>query len=96
MELKGDPPSHNSFSDLFNGLDPEQPSTAITNFAKTLAAALPRDQVAADGKVLKGATIDASKKSPLHLAQMFEPRTGLVLGQVKVDRKSNEISKNAI
>ena len=44
MELKGGPPSHDSFSDLFNALDPEQLSAAMTNFAKTLAAALPKDR----------------------------------------------------
>ena len=48
--------------------------------------------MAVDGKVLKGAIMDASKKSPLHLVQAFEPRAGLVLGQVEVDGKSNEIT----
>ena len=92
MELKGGPPSHDSFSDLFNGLDPEQLSRAMTNFAKTLVSALPKDQVAIDGKVLKGAIMDAKKKSALHLVQAFEPGAGIVLGQVKVDGKSNEIT----
>ena len=90
MELKGGPPSHDSFSDLFNGLDPEQLSGAMTNFAKTLAAALPKDQVAIDGKALKGAIMDAKKKSALHLVQAFEPGAGIVLGQAEVDGKSNE------
>ena len=35
MELKGGPPSHDSFFDLFNGLDPEPLSTAMTNFANS-------------------------------------------------------------
>ena len=90
MELKGGTPSHDSFSDLFNGLDPEQLSTAMTEFAKTLVSALPKDQVAIDGKVLKGAIMDAKKKSALHLVQAFEPGAGIVLGQAEVDGKSNE------
>ena len=92
MALKGGPPSHDAFSDLFNGLDPEQLSKALTEFAKRLLAGLPADQVAIDGKVLKGAMMDAAKRSPLHLVQAFEPGVGLVLGQVKVDGKSNEIT----
>ena len=52
----------------------------------------PADQVAIDGKVLKGAILDASSKSALHLVQAFEPGSGLVLGQIKVDGKSNEIT----
>ena len=88
LELKGGPPSHDSFSDVFNALDPEQMAAALTEFAKTLLAALPSgpaDQVAIDGKVLKGAILDASSKSALHLVQAFEPGAGLVLGQVKVN-----------
>ena len=90
MELKGGPPSHDAFSDVFNVIDPEQLSGAMTDFAKTLAGALPQDRVAVDGKALRGAIMDAKKKSALHPVQAFEPRAGLVLGQVKVDGKSNE------
>ena len=49
MELKGGPPSHDPFSDLFNNLDPKQMATALAEFAKTLLATLPShlvDQVA--------------------------------------------------
>ena len=62
----------------------------MTKFANALLAALPSDQVAIDGKALRGAIMDASKRSALHLVQAFEPGSGLVLGQVKVDGKSNE------
>ncbi len=95
LELKGGPPSHDAFSDLSDALDPEQMAAALMEFAKMLLAALPgdpADQVAIDGKVLKGAILDASSKSALHLVQAFEPGAGLVLGQVKVDGKSNEIT----
>ena len=83
MELKGGPPSHDAFSDVSDTLDPEQLSTAMTEFAKTLAEALPgdpADQVAIDGKMLKGAILDALSKSALHPVQAFEPGAGLVLG----------------
>ena len=65
MELKGGPPSHDAFSDLFNSLDPEQMAVALTEFAKTLLTALPIDlvdQVAIDGKVLKGAILVSMPK----------------------------------
>lgn len=92
MRLEGGPPSHDAFSDLFNALDPEQLAAALTEFAKAWLAALPDDQVAIDGKVLRRAFADASKRSPLHLVQAFAPGAGLVLGQVKVDSKSNEMT----
>ena len=90
MALKGGSPSHDAFSDLSDALDPEQLEVAMTKFANALLAALPSDQMAIDGKVLRGAILDASKRSALHLVQAFEPGSGLVLGQVKVDGKSNE------
>lgn len=36
IALKGGPPSHDSFSDLFNSLDLEQLSSAVPEFARTL------------------------------------------------------------
>ena len=90
MALKGGSPSHDAFSDLSDALDPEQLAVAMTKFANALLAALPSDQMAIDGKVLRPAILDASKRSALHLVQAFEPGSGLVLGQVKVDGKSNE------
>ena len=56
----------------------ETDGAALTEFAKTLLAALPGgtvDQLAINGKVLKGMILDASSKSPLHLVQAFEPRS---------------------
>ena len=90
MPLKGGAPSHDAFSDLFNALDPEQMAAALTAFAETLLAFFPDDQIAIDGKALRRSFKDASERSPLHLVQAFAPGAGLVLGQVKVDGKSNE------
>ena len=67
LELKGGPPSHDAFSDLFDALDPKQMAVARTKFANALLAALPSDQVVIDGKVLRSAILDASKQSALHL-----------------------------
>ena len=92
MPLKGGPPSHDAFSDLFNALDPEQLGAALALFAKQLLAALPDDRAAIDGKALRGAFADASARSPLHLVQAFAPGAGIVLGQAKVDGKSNELT----
>ena len=92
LELKGGPPSHDAFSDLSDALGPEQMAAALTEFAKTLLAALPGEQVVIDGKVVKDAILDASRKSALNLVQAFAPGSGLVLGQAEVDGKSNEIT----
>ena len=44
-----------------------------------------------DGKALRRSFEDAASRSPLHLVQAFSTHAKLVLGQVEVDGKSNEI-----
>ena len=50
------------------------------------------DAIAIDGKSLRRSFADAAARSPVHLVQAFAARARLVLGQVKVDGKSNEIA----
>jgi predicted transposase YbfD/YdcC len=84
-------PSHDAFSDLFNALDPKgfQPVMArlLGDFARNL-----KGVIAIDGKALRRSFDKASGKSPLHLVQAFAAEARLVLGQVAVDEKSNEIT----
>lgn len=91
MSLEHGIPSHDAFSDLFNALDPVgfQPvmQRLVDRFADELDGV-----VAIDGKCLRRSFCRASGKSPLHLVQAFSSRTGLVLGQIAVDDKSNEIT----
>ena len=86
MRLEHGPPSHDAFSRLFRMLDPV-PFAAV--WAKALEAAGVR-QIAIDGKALRRTFSKASELSPLHLAGAFAPESGIVLGQVAVDGKSNE------
>ena len=44
-----------------------------------------------DGKVLRCSFEDATRRSPLHLVQVFAADGKLVLGQIEVDGRSNEI-----
>ena len=46
--------------------------------------------VAVDGKTLRGSTVDDSR--PVHLLAALDHDTGTVLGQRRVEAKSNEIS----
>lgn len=91
MDLEHGIPSHDAFSDLFKALDPAgfQPvmQRLVDRFADELDGV-----VAIDGKCLRRSFCRASGKSPLHLVQAFCSHTGLVLGQIAVDDKSNEIT----
>ena len=50
------------------------------------------DVVAIDGKTLRRAFTKGGKKGAIHMVNAWSSHNHLVLGQVKVDAKSNEIT----
>lgn len=92
MTLKHGIPSHDAFSDLFNALDPGSLQRVLLRLLEDWAAVLDGDVIAIDGKALRRSFADASARSPVHLVQAFAAEARLVLGQVKVADKSNEIT----
>ena len=95
MRLEHGPPSHDAFSRLLRMLDPVPFAAALARFAADWAKALEAEgvrQIAIDGKALRRTFSKASELSPLHLVNAFAPESGIVLGQVAVDKKSNEIT----
>ncbi len=91
MTLAHGIPSHDAFSDLFNALDPANFQQAMLRLAEGFAREL-GGVIAIDGKCLRRSFDRASGTSPLHLVQAFATQARLVLGQIAVDEKSNEIS----
>ena len=85
-------PSHDAFSDLFNALAPGGLQKVLLRLLEDWSAVLDGDVIAIDGKSLRRSFADAAARSPVHLVQAFAARVRLVLGQVKVDGKSNEIA----
>ncbi len=91
MTLEHGIPSHDAFSDLFNALDPENFQQVMQRLVADLAQDL-EGVIAIDGKALRRSFCRASGKSPLHLVQAFASKARLVLGQIAVADKSNEIT----
>ena len=91
MTLKHGIPSHDAFSDLFNALDPLRLQTVLMRLVEGFADQL-GDVIAVDGKTLRRSYDRARKQSALHLVQAFATHSRLVLGQVAVEAKSNEIT----
>lgn len=48
--------------------------------------------MAIDGKALRGSNHKNTAKSAIHMVSAWGRENGLVLGQIKVDEKSNEIT----
>jgi predicted transposase YbfD/YdcC len=85
-------PSHDTFGRVFAALDPTAFETAFLGWVQALAAATAGQVVAIDGKTLRRSHDRANGQGPLHLVSAWASANHLVLGQVAVDAKSNEIT----
>jgi len=83
--------SHDTFSRVFRLLDPEQFGACFIEFMRRFAQ-VSAGVVALDGKTLRRSFDRAAGKSPLHLVSAWAVDQRLVLGQLAVDDKSNEIT----
>ena len=85
-------PSHDTFGRVFAALDPEAFKAAFLAWVRTLAAVLPGDVIAIDGKTLRQTFDTAADKAAIHMVSAWASTQGLCLGQIKTDAKSNEIT----
>lgn len=91
LRLPGGIPSHDTFSRLFRRLDPAAFETCFTRYVAVLADRV-QGVVAFDGKTARRSFDRRKGRAPMHLISAFACETRLVLGQRKVDGKSNEIT----
>ncbi|MBV7276526.1 ISAs1 family transposase [Clostridium sp. PL3] len=92
LELPNGIPSHDTFERTFRWIDPKQFEKCFIHWVKEIAALADRSVVAIDGKTMCGAFDTDDKKSPIHIVSAWASENGMVLGQVKTDEKSNEIT----
>src|SRR5262245_4189095 len=85
-------PSHDTFSRVFRLLDPAAFRRCFTRWIEAVQAATGGKLVAIDGKTLRHSFDTAAGRSALHLVSAWAGQNQLVLGQVAVDGKSNEIT----
>src|SRR5712672_2827669 len=83
-------PSHDHLGDIFATLDAtEFQRRFVAWVAKLIGVAA--DVIAIDGKTSRGSSHKRGGKAAIHMVSAFAARQRLVLGQVKVADKSNEI-----
>jgi predicted transposase YbfD/YdcC len=85
-------PSHDTFRRVLARLDPERFGRAFTAWTKTLRLTSAGELLALDGKTLRHSFDTAAGQAPIHLVTAWAARNRLVLGQIQVDHKSNEIT----
>jgi hypothetical protein len=84
-------PSHDTFNRAFQALDPEEMEKGFVAWVSSIAKLTAGEVVAIDGKALCG-TRESGKKTLVHMVSAWAEGNGVVLGQRKVDEKSNEIT----
>jgi predicted transposase YbfD/YdcC len=93
LALPGGIPSHDTFGRVFARLDPAEFRACFIAWMQAMTGvALPDGVVAVDGKTLRRSHDRERGKAALHLVSAWASASGLVLGQVATDQKSNEIT----
>ena len=85
-------PSHDTFGRVFARLNPEQFQQCFLAWIQAVSVVTRGQVIAIDGKVLRGSCERALGKAGIDMVSAWATANHLVLGQVKVDDKSNEIT----
>lgn len=92
LELPNGIPSHDTIARVFARLDPIEFEKCFRSWVKEIAQLIPGEIISIDGKTLKHSGSKGIGKKAIHLVNAWANEQRLVLGQVKVNDKSNEIT----
>lgn len=89
LELPNGIPSHDTIERIMRWLDPEEFRKCFLNWVRGVAKLTNGEIVAIDGKALRGSK--DGEKGPIYIVSAWARANGIVLGQMKVNEKTNEI-----
>jgi predicted transposase YbfD/YdcC len=92
LDLPNGIPSHDTIGRTFAMLNPQALEKAFRDWASALATLTKGDVVAIDGKTLRRSFQKAGSSAFVHMVSAWSTGNRMVLGQVKTDEKSNEIT----
>ena len=92
LELPNGIPSHDTFGRVFALLDPGQFQRRFVSWIEAISQMSEGVLVLLDGKTLRGSHDSTLGKAAIHMVSAWASANRLVLGQLKVDEKSNEIT----
>ncbi len=85
-------PVHDTIARIVSRVQPEQFQNAFVRWMQATSKRTNGELVAIDGKTLRSSYDRNSRQSTIHMVSAFAAQNRLVLGQVKTDAKSNEIT----
>ena len=92
LELPYGIPSDDTFRRVFERIDPLALENSLTKWIQELIPSLEQEIVPNDGKCLRGSYDRNQGLKALHLVTAWAAQQSLVLGQIKVEDHSNEIT----
>jgi predicted transposase YbfD/YdcC len=92
LDLPHGIPTHDTFGRVFAALDAEAFQVCFARWVEGVFVATRGQVVAVDGKTARRSHDKAIGKDAIHMVSAWASQTGIVLGQRKVDDKSNEIT----
>lgn len=91
LELPNGIPSHDTFNRFFAALDADEFEKCFLSWVRDIRQRTHGEVVSIDGKTIRGSR-KSGCKSATHIVSAWADSNELVLGQIKVDDKSNEIT----
>ena len=88
LSLPNGIPSHDTFNRVISSIHPDQFEACFRNWVASIIEKT-GDIISIDGKTIRGAKVNG--KSPIHMVSAWSSEN-IVLGQVRVHEKSNEIT----
>jgi predicted transposase YbfD/YdcC len=92
LELPEGIPSHDTFNRVLRLMDPMEFQACFLRWMQAVAEVTTGEVVAIDGKALRRSFAKGTSKRAIHMVSAWASENGVVLGQRKVDTKSNEIT----
>lgn len=92
LELRQGIPSHDTFGRLFSLINPEEFAKCFASWIRSVLPMTDSDVIAIDGKTARRSHDRANGKPAIHMVSAWAVRNRLILGQVKTEDKSNEIT----
>ena len=92
LELPNGIPSHDTFSRVFARIEPKQFQECFLSWVNSITKKLELEVIAIDGKTMKQSYDRKQSQKPLHIVSAWSASHQLVLGQKKVNNKSNEVT----
>lgn len=92
LDLTNGIPSHDTFGRVFARLNPEQFQKGFIGWVQSVFTVTNGQVIAVDGKMLRRSHDKQNGKSAISMVSAWANTNHLVLGQVKVRTKSNEIT----